>query len=486
MKKAMNMTSRPSVEVISTTQKEEKKINWNKVDLSIERSGTKIILPSDPGHMSIDDGIDTLQKIKASEEAEYNINEEIPGHFYDGLVAFSRALKEKYGFVQAVPTPGFFGSKPPQMINVYTGTGSDDYLPVPFGQFKIPGVEGVIRTGATDKNGVPILVVSGTIKKKHSHIVHDIVTLAKWFSKNESIYRSRAVVLARDEESDDLDFSSQLPFFDPHAGNEVAIFTKDVEDLINVSIVTPIRKTSECIRAGVPIRRGILLEGPYGTGKTLTARMTARACIESGWTFVHCTSASAFRYALQFARNYQPAVVFAEDIDHLVKDRGDKANDLINEIDGVVGKTDQIMVVFTTNFAEKIDKALLRPGRLDTVISLRPPKADAVERLLRHYSGGTIADTEDLAEISERIAETGAIPASIREIVERSKLAMIHHSRDRVTAYDLGIMLDGMKNHNDLIARATEGKDYIPDFERSMATLIDKTVEKTVRKILGR
>lgn len=484
----VNKTAKPSFRVVNADipDQPEKKTDWNKVDLSIRREGKQITLPNDPQFMKTGEAIAVLQRVQKDEEATYEINETIPGFFYDGLVAFAKALKEIYGFAQAthVTVNTFFGKmkNPPQIINVRVGTGPDDIVPVPYGSFQIPGVEGTVETGITMSGGVPSLELTGEIKKKHADVVHDLVKMAKWFSQNDSIYSGKAITLHKAQNPDNLDFSEQIPFFNPFLGNEVTIFTKEIEDLIDVSILTPIKKTNECRAAGVPLRRGILLEGPYGTGKTLTARMTARACMENGWTFVHVTSASAFKSGLQFARYYQPAVVFCEDIDHLVANRGDKANDLINEIDGVVGKGDAIMVVFTTNFVEKIDKALLRPGRLDTVVSLRPPKADAVERLIRHYAGTKLDPSSDLADVSETIAGTNAIPATIREIVERSKLAAIAYDRKNITAADLAITADGMANHMNIIERAVEGREHVPTLDVAMMEM----VVASVKKALGR
>lgn len=459
------------------------KTDWNKVDLSVTREGTKFILPADPAPMETAEGIAFLQRVQKDEEAEYVLNEAIPGHFYDGVVAFAKALKEIYGFAQAthVTVRTFFGEtkSPPKFINVRTSHDPNDVITVPYGSFSIPGVEGTVETQFGESGGIPCLRLIAKIKKKHAHVLQDIVKMTRWFSQNESIYKGKAITLNKAGENG-VDFEEQIPYFNPHAGNEVTIFTEEVESLIDTAIMTPIRKTEECVTAGVPLRRGILLEGPYGTGKTLTARMTARACIESDWTFVHVTAAAAFKTGLVFARKYQPAVVFCEDIDHLISNRGDNANDLINEIDGVVGKNDKIMVVFTTNFAKNIDKALLRPGRLDTVISLRPPKADAVARLIRHYSNNLLADGADLEEISKRIEATEAIPATIREMVERSKLAMIRNGNTKITVADLDITAEGMKNHHALIAEASEGKEYIPTLDRALADMVVRSVNKAL------
>src|SRR5262249_22003547 len=153
---------------------------------------------------------------------------------------------------------------------------------------------------------------------------------------------------------------------------------EDIQNQIDTSILVPIMHTKEVEAQKIPLKRTILLEGPYGTGKSLTARMAARVCEENGWTFILLDRVQGLRTALEFANRYSPAVVFAEDIDRISEERNDAANDLINTIDGVLSKSSKIMTILTTNFADKLDKAMVRPGRLDAVISLRAPSDAAV------------------------------------------------------------------------------------------------------------
>lgn len=450
-------------------------VDWDSVDLELDRHGEKIILPDSPTAMTIPDGIKALKRIHEAQETVYGINETVHCHFYDGIVAFARALKEKYGYSQAVPTPGMFGPTPPHFVHVKTGPGITDFVQVPYGSFQLPNIEGVLKTEFAMSRGIPVLRISGKVKAKEKHIVMELVALTKKFSEEQSIYRSRSIILERDEK-DGINFEEPLLFFDPHSGMEVPIFNEDTQHLIDVAIMAPIAKSADCRSMKIPLKRGILLEGPYGCGKTLTARQVARTANENGWTFILVTAATALRYALTFAKMYQPCVVFAEDIDRMVDERNEGANDLINEIDGVVGKNDEIITVLTTNFAERIDKAMLRPGRLDAVVSIRPPEAEAVKRLIRFYAGGRLDAKEDLSKPAAKLA--GNIPATIREVVERSKLSMLHHGRDKITAEDLIVSADGMQNHLALIEKAKEGKREVPVLEDIFQTMLAKIVTK--------
>ena len=75
------------------TQKDiEASVDWEKIDMELERKGEKIILPAMPAPMSIEAAITSLQRILVAENTEYAIQEKVECHFFDGMVAFARAL----------------------------------------------------------------------------------------------------------------------------------------------------------------------------------------------------------------------------------------------------------------------------------------------------------------------------------------------------------------------------------------------------------
>ncbi len=133
-------------------------------------------------------------------------------------------------------------------------------------------------------------------------------------------------------------------------------------------------------------------------------------------------------------------------------------DDILNQIDGVDSKSQELIVILTTNYVENIDKAMLRPGRLDAVISVLPPDAKAAQKLVRLYARGLVAEQENLDEVGVEL--NGQIPAVIREVVEKSKLAALRHlefdSDLALTSSDLLVAAKGMKRHLELMAPPTE------------------------------
>jgi transitional endoplasmic reticulum ATPase len=104
-------------------------------------------------------------------------------------------------------------------------------------------------------------------------------------------------------------------------------------------------------------------------------------------------------------------------------ERSVEMDDILNILDGIDTKSANIITVLTTNDLMSINPAMLRPGRLDAVIDVTPPDAEAVEKLLRLYGGETIDADTDLSQVSQIL--NGNIPAVIAEVVKRAKLAQL-------------------------------------------------------------
>ena len=427
-----------------------KPISWANEAVEIEREGKKIILPNEPGPMPIDAAIESLERLKADEEEMTDISEVIVAYPLEAAVAFVAAMEQLYGWASPVPTPSFFGPIPPKFLSVQTDV--DTWIQVPWGSFKIPGIENNVQIGGTrDASGRLVLRVTGEVRKKERKILLELAAVTREILKERSIYRGKALHITTDTENR-LDLDQPPTFMDVRGVNPAElILNRDVDAQVETNIYAPIKHTAKVRAAGIPLKRGVLLEGRYGVGKTMTTRITAKHCVDNGWTFIVVDRPQSLKEALLFAQRYQPAVVFCEDIDRAMSERDEGANDLLNTIDGVLSKSAEVMVVLTTNHVELIEPAMLRPGRLDAVITVLPPDGEAVERLIKLYARGLLAEGETLVQVGHELA--GNIPASIREVVERSKLAMISNGHDKLHEEDLLVSARGMASHLALLAQ---------------------------------
>jgi ATP-dependent 26S proteasome regulatory subunit len=209
---------------------------------------------------------------------------------------------------------------------------------------------------------------------------------------------------------------------------------------------------AERLRAsGRHLRRGLLLHGAPGTGKTLSAMYLASAM--PGRTVVLLTGQTlgAVGVSIDLATALQPAMVILEDVDLVAMDRDfdEPTNavlfELLNGMDGLDEDHD-VLFVLTTNRADLLEPALAaRPGRIDQAVELPLPDAEGRRRLLELYGEGlqlTLGGDEPL------IAELdGVSPAFIRELLRRAALLAAEGSEGtlRVTTADLDRALDELR-----------------------------------------
>lgn len=459
------------------------KVNWDKLDTQIEHAGRAITLPGDPGKMPIEKAIDALNRKLADENTEIRLHELIDAYPLDAAVAFVKAMTNLYGWSSPVPTPGFFGPTPPQMISVKVGVRDEDVVQCPLGSFKLPGVDNKVGTAftAAPKGNGQVFVIHGIFRKKDKHLILELANETRRIVKEESIYRGKAIRLGVDE-GGVLDMNNPPDFMDVSDISENdLIFSDTIREQINTNILVPMKHTARCKELKIPLKRGILLEGPYGTGKSLTARMAAKVAQDNGWTFILLDKVQGLRTALEFANRYSPAVVFAEDIDRIASERDEAANDLINTIDGVISKRSEIMTILTTNFAENLNPVILRPGRLDAVISLKAPDKPTVQKLIRFYADKLLASKENLDQSSTEL--DGQIPASIRECVERAKLGMVGRGDNKLSDQDVFVAARTMKNHLALLNKDKNVPSDADVLASSLKSVIGNGATKAIEEI---
>lgn len=417
-------------------------------NVEIRREGEQIIVPE---KMTLKQARIWLERKEVEEEQEIAIDEVVEAFPLEGAFAFAKAIAQKYGFSALVPTPGFFGPNPPVMIGVEVGI--DEQAQVPWGRIEIPGIAGFLETATIYKDNRLLFRIGGEVKQKHKHEVQAIARLTRDIVKAQSMYRGQAIRVSFPDPKKPNEFNPRdcPKFIDTrNVREDELIFSEDVKKAVTTSLFTPIEHTENCRKYKIPLKRGILLEGPFGTGKTLTAYVAAKKCVKNGWTFIYLDKVRDLKTAIHFAKAYQPAVIFAEDLDRVMDgDRDEKMDEILNTIDGVDTKGMEVVVCLTTNNVDHIEPAMMRPGRLDAVISVKAPDADAAIKLVRLYSRERLYDKDDFSIVGRKLADH--IPAVIREVVERSKLAAIGrlgpNEELQLRAADLEFASDEMLNH---------------------------------------
>ena len=210
-------------------------------------------------------------------------------------------------------------------------------------------------------------------------------------------------------EQDDLDGALRVIRPMSRSGMEEvslgSITLDDVGDMVETrqalteSVLWPLQHPESFQRLGIEPPRGVLLYGPPGCGKTFLVRALAA----SGQLTVHIvkgaelmdkwvgSSEKAVRELFQRARDSAPSLIFLDEVDALAPRRGQSSDSgvgdrvvasLLTELDGAEPLTN-VAVLGATNRPELIDPALLRPGRLERLVFVPPPDADARGDILR-------------------------------------------------------------------------------------------------------
>jgi transitional endoplasmic reticulum ATPase len=388
----------------------------------IVRHGEKLILPE---NMTLKQGIDLLERRAEYEKEVTAFSESYDVLPFDGAHALAEVLIAKFGWAPATSTPSFFGDQPPQLISIETAPGV--FVQVPWGRFSLPNVRGYIETGVSRKEGRYVFSINAQILRMNEDTVRSLFAEVREYLKTGSIYKGKAIQMRfRDDSGEPLSMP-QPKFIDTSKIDPKAlIYAQEVMDSVETNLFVPVSRAQDCLDNGIPVKRGVLLAGTYGTGKTMAAFVASRLATDAGITYVYAKRADELADAIEFGKQYQsPAcVVFCEDIDRSVNgERSVEMDDILNILDGIDTKHANIITVLTTNDLESINPAMLRPGRLDAVINVTPPDALAVEKLIRHYGSTAIAADTDLTEAGKELA--GNIPAVIAEVVKRAKLSQL-------------------------------------------------------------
>jgi transitional endoplasmic reticulum ATPase len=417
--------------------------------VQVEHEGTKIKLPALPSPMSPGEAAEHLNRLQELEETQVTITERVHTFPMDGAVAFMRAMQHKFGW--ATPMPGGWFMRPPETIGVEIGVGKT--ITVLWGRFTIPGFDddSYLACGSDrTEDGEFVFCIRGSVKQKERGLVAELADLTRKFTLEQSIYKGQALRI-RMKPDGTFDASASPAFIEINRRDPL-ILPPVVDSAVRANLFTPVERSADCRRAGIPLKRGIVLAGEPGTGKTLTAQELASRCVKHGWTYLLLPNLKALPHVIQFAKRYAPAVIFCEDIDHGTSGARDAAmNELLNTMDGINTKTAEVMLVFTTNNHTTIERTLVRPGRIDAIIEFPTPRDEhTISRFIRHYGNACIDPTEDLTQSCAALY--GALPAVIREAVERAKLYAL--SREgvspenlKITDVDIFTAVETMKNH---------------------------------------
>jgi hypothetical protein len=198
------------------------------------------------------------------------------------------------------------------------------------------------------------------------------------------------------------------------------------------------RHVNRLRQAGRHIKRGILLHGLPGTGKTLSAMYLVSQMRQRTVLLMTGAGMGSIETACSLARMLEPSTVVLEDVDLIGTRREHQAIDanallfeLLNQMDGLADDAD-ILFILTTNRPDILEPALsARPGRIDQAIEIPLPDAECRRRLLELYGRGLKIEATDREQLVERTASASA--AFIRELLRKAAVfAAVESEEDTI------------------------------------------------------
>lgn len=322
-------------------------------------------------------------------------------------------------------------------------------------EVRIPDQEGRLEILQIHTRGMPLgsdVELEHIARVTHGFTGSDIAALAK----EAALVRLRNIMPTLNLENqtipqevleqlqvDRSDFEQGLKEVQPSALREIVVEIPNVtwqdvggltqvKHLLHDMVELPLKHPESFTRLGIRPPKGVLLYGPPGTGKTMIAKAVAT---EAGANFLTAKGSTLLskwygeseKKIAEFflrARQVAPAILFFDELDSLAPVRGGSlgdphvtervVNQLLAEIDGME-ELRGVVVMGATNRPDRIDPALLRPGRFDEIVYVPIPDNQARIEILRTHTAGMAlgpdVDLQKLTDITERF--TGADIAGV-------------------------------------------------------------------------
>jgi len=351
----------------------------------------------------------------------------------DGAYQFNRAIQEIFGTANAKTDGSPSGDSTIETLDVIFANGSR--TKVPYGEIALPdlGTDSSITIAYdTDRNN---LVIKGTCQFKYQSLIDDIVDRTKELLSTSSIYKNQALEIT------DIN-NPQILSLDG-IDKQLMVLSKKTEFELQ-PLKSRILYPEKCRQRGIPLKTGVLLEGKYGTGKTLLAFKLAKEAIDNNWSFVYLKDpkllAEILRLTKVIDKSGNGVVIFVEDIDQVTRgERNESLQDILNTLDGGDTKDMNVITLFTTNHIELIEPTFLRGKRIGSIITMDCLDAETAIKFIEASfteKEGYVLDG-DFTEVCKFIEENEIAPAFMAEIVESVKSKLIFQDDNNVTPFHI-------------------------------------------------
>src|ERR1044072_8605237 len=398
----------------------------------------KILLPTGMDKMVAAKELEAQWK---NEETKNQYIAEFPDfNWQDVFVAVRRVTEREFGWMNGQPN-SFTGNPMEIDVVVDVKNGKKTNERAFYGSFEITGWEKAAASVGVDDFGKAYIKLNA--KRKYGEVITKYFNLIREQLETSSIYRGKSIVVTK--KGNGLDFE-----IIENKGSDKIVLNRGEKLVVDTFIIDQLSEKG---------KRCYLFTGAYGTGKTETAMRVGKVAVEQyGMSFFYLKDAALFDNLLNQCKKYQPCIIFLEDVDEIAsgEQRDSSINKILNTLDGVQTKGNNLTVIFTTNHPEKINTALRRPGRIDVMVKFDNCQPETIEDIYRVYfkgiKGEEMLDYKTLAQKTPSMQ--GAV---IAEIATRAvKLAKkqgtvtddLVESSIHSMAYQIELMTEHIKEPN--------------------------------------
>lgn len=444
-------------------------------DDSITFDGSRIQLPGQfEGNLPA--AAKFIMQIHESEEEEHEFGRTFKFRPWDGAAAFQRALYRVFGTTglgTAVQT--MFGPRPPSLISINVGV--TETLQVPWGRVTMPPLNSVfdLETAFEEEYGMLFRLNVKAPKKMRKKLEGFFDVVQDELTKN-SLYKGKAFNGA--DQPEFLDFSG--------IDEKKVVYSDEVLAQLEANVWSLVKHTDVMQELGIPLKRAVLLEGPFGTGKTLAGALTGKLAEQHGWTFILARPGKDDLFdVLNTAKLYAPAIVQFEDIDTLAKGGSDEdISRLLDVLDGISNKTSGVVALFTTNHVETLQKGVMRPGRIDSIIHIGELDRIGVEKLIKSVVSSSVLGDIDYDVVYAEVKDF--LPAFVKEALDRTVRYSVSRNggstKFTIETEDIVNAAMGLRTQLKLMNNANEGSTDAPTIDSLIVNAVNSGTRGVVSK----
>lgn len=401
----------------------------NQYEMAMKDKFVKIM--SQPG-IKYADALDYIDNELKQSKKMAKINYRIRCFRNDGIYQLNQAISQVFGTVVSKEQRNPSGESSVQTVDITLADGTR--VKAPYGDISLEGLGEGSSININYDSSTHDLVITGKCQFRFSSLMDDIIEVTKHNLRTNSIYKGQALEISDINDPKILDLSG--------IDRQLMVLSKETEYALR-PIYARIMNPTMCLEKGIPLKFGALLEGGYGTGKTLLAFKLAKKAVANNWMFIYLKDPKLLAEALRMSKIIDQSghgvLIFVEDIDQVTRGNRDSAmQDILNTLDGGDTKDMNVITLFTTNHIELIEPTFLRGKRVGTIISMGPLDAETAEQFIRKsFEIGCYTILDDLTDVCKFIEASHIAPAFMAEIIEKVKSMMVLANQCEVKADDI-------------------------------------------------